>query len=171
VYGSGSSDLNGPGMPVTRWKRRMIGRVAPGGDKPKARILVIDDRPLIRDLFREALEHDGHHITVAADGYEGELSCHEAHPDLVMVDLLMPGLDGFETIRQLRTMGDVTNPRDSPTTRRISLEPTPFTQNWYRSQEPLRTRAPRARGCRGSHTSRARLSELSGTSIAAFSQL
>ena len=72
-----------------------------------ARILVIDDQPLIRDLFREALEHDGHHVTVAADGYEGVRSCHDAHPDLVMVDLQMPGLDGFETIRQLRTMGDV----------------------------------------------------------------
>jgi CheY-like chemotaxis protein len=72
-----------------------------------ARILVIDDQPLIRDLFREALEHDGHHVTVAADGYEGVRSCHDAHPDLVMVDLQMPGLDGFETIRKLRTMGDV----------------------------------------------------------------
>jgi two-component system KDP operon response regulator KdpE len=71
-----------------------------------ARILVINDQPLIRDIFREALEHNGHHVTVAADGYEGVRSCHDAHPDLV-VDLQMPRLDGFETIRQLRTMGDV----------------------------------------------------------------
>jgi CheY-like chemotaxis protein len=72
-----------------------------------ARILVIDDQPLIRDLFREALEHHGHHVTVAADGYEGVRSCHETRPDVVMVDLQVPGLDGFETIRQLRTMGHV----------------------------------------------------------------
>jgi CheY-like chemotaxis protein len=72
-----------------------------------ARILVIDDQPLVRDIFREALEYEGHHVTVAADGYEGVRACHNARPDLVMVDLQMPGLDGFETIRQLRTMGDV----------------------------------------------------------------
>jgi CheY-like chemotaxis protein len=72
-----------------------------------ARILVIDDQPLIRDLFREALEHDGHHVTVAADGDEGVRSCHDAHSALVVVDRQMPGLDGFETIRPLRTMGDV----------------------------------------------------------------
>jgi len=72
-----------------------------------ARILVIDDQPLIREIFREALEDDGHHVMVAADGYEGVQSYHETRPDLVMVDLQMPGLDGFETIRQLRTVGDV----------------------------------------------------------------
>lgn len=72
-----------------------------------ARILVIDDQPLIRDIFREALEHDGHHVTVAADGYAGVQSYRDARPDLVLVDLQMPGLDGFETIRQLRTVGDV----------------------------------------------------------------
>jgi CheY-like chemotaxis protein len=72
-----------------------------------ARILVIDDQPLILDIFREALEHDGHHVTVAADGYEGVQSYHDTCPDLVMVDLQMPVMDGFETIRQLRTVGDI----------------------------------------------------------------
>ncbi len=72
-----------------------------------ARILVIDDQPLIRDVFREALEDEGHHVTVAADGYEGVQSCHDVRPDLVLVDLQMPGLDGFETIRQLRSVGDI----------------------------------------------------------------
>ena len=72
-----------------------------------ARILVIDDQPLIRDVFREALEDDGHHVTVAADGYEGVQLCHDVRPDLVLVDLQMPGLDGFETIRQLRSVGDI----------------------------------------------------------------
>jgi CheY-like chemotaxis protein len=44
-------------------------------------ILVIDDQPNIRDLFREASADDGHHVTVAAAGYEGVPSCHDTRPD------------------------------------------------------------------------------------------
>ena len=67
-----------------------------------AHILVIDDHPHVRDLFRDVLEDDGYRVTVAADGYDGIQSCRGALPDLVIVDLQMPGQDGLDTIRQLR---------------------------------------------------------------------
>jgi two-component system, chemotaxis family, chemotaxis protein CheY len=67
-----------------------------------ARILVIDDHPHIRDLFREALEDHGHIVEVAADGVAGVRCYQQAPVDLVIVDLSMPEQDGLETIRQLR---------------------------------------------------------------------
>jgi DNA-binding NtrC family response regulator len=59
-----------------------------------SRMLVIDDQPLIRDVFREALENDWHHVTVTVDGYEGVKSYRNVGPDLGMMDPQMPGLDG-----------------------------------------------------------------------------
>ena len=67
-----------------------------------ARILVIDDQPHIRDIFREALEQDGHTVEVAADGLAGMRCYHQGPADLVILDLYMPEQDGLETIRQLR---------------------------------------------------------------------
>lgn len=70
-----------------------------------ARILVIDDVPALTALLRMTLETQGHHVEEAHDGLSG-LSMLEREPfDLAIVDMMMPGLDGIELIRRLRTRG------------------------------------------------------------------
>src|SRR6266446_10446697 len=67
-----------------------------------ARILHIEDDPGNRLLVRKLLQAAGHTVTDAADGLEGvQLACAE-RPDLVLVDLNLPGLDGYEVTLRLR---------------------------------------------------------------------
>ena len=68
-----------------------------------ANILVVDDDTNICDVVREALEHCGHFVTTAHHGREGLQRLVEAPFDLVLLDLRMPVLGGFETLRSLRT--------------------------------------------------------------------
>lgn len=69
------------------------------------RILVVDDEALVRATFRAALEKAGHDVLEAADGEECLRFCGATEPDLVLLDVLMPGKDGVETIRELRRRG------------------------------------------------------------------
>jgi DNA-binding NtrC family response regulator len=67
-----------------------------------SRILVIDDDNSICLLLQRVLERLGHQVTVADDGQKG-LAVHKATPaDLVITDLIMPGMEGIETIMELR---------------------------------------------------------------------
>ena len=66
------------------------------------RILVIDDEPQIRRALRAGLERNGFQVLLAAGGEEGLDTAAEHPPDLVILDLAMPGIDGFEVCRQLR---------------------------------------------------------------------
>jgi len=67
-----------------------------------AKILVVDDDINNRLLLRLVLEHAGHTITEAADGGEALATAHESIPDLIIMDLHMPGMDGVEFINALR---------------------------------------------------------------------
>jgi two-component system response regulator (stage 0 sporulation protein F) len=67
-----------------------------------ARILVVDDEANIRSSLRRQLEEAGHEVAAASDGVEG-LAVYECEPaDVVLVDLMMPIMDGFEVIETLR---------------------------------------------------------------------
>jgi two-component system KDP operon response regulator KdpE len=66
------------------------------------RVLVIDDEPQIRRALRAGLERNGYAVLLAANGEEGLDQAALNPPDLVILDLAMPGLDGFEVCRQLR---------------------------------------------------------------------
>jgi DNA-binding response OmpR family regulator len=69
-------------------------------------ILVVDDEPAIVAVVRERLEREGFHVRAVASGEEA-LSSLEANPaDLVVLDLTLPGLDGLEVLRRLRSAGD-----------------------------------------------------------------
>jgi two-component system KDP operon response regulator KdpE len=69
------------------------------------RILVIDDDVIMLQLFQLALENEGYQVLIASSGQDGlDLAWRET-PDLVLLDLLMPVMDGFETCRRLREMG------------------------------------------------------------------
>jgi diguanylate cyclase (GGDEF)-like protein len=65
-------------------------------------ILVVDDSPTIRAGLRQQLERMGHAITEAADGALALARWREARPDLVLIDVMMPVMDGYETARQMR---------------------------------------------------------------------
>jgi len=67
-----------------------------------ARILVVDDDPTARDLVKTVLGYAGHDVREAADGAEGLSRVEAEHPDVIIADLLMPTMDGFEFVRQLR---------------------------------------------------------------------
>lgn len=67
-----------------------------------ANILIIDDDPDIRFLIREALEKKGYTIYESAEGREGLATLRKIHIELVITDLVMPKMDGFELIKQIR---------------------------------------------------------------------
>ena len=72
-----------------------------------SRILVIDDDDDIRGLVRALLERAGHHVSDAADGHTGLRDLYAGSPDLVILDVAMPGLDGWATLERIRELTDV----------------------------------------------------------------
>jgi DNA-binding response OmpR family regulator len=71
------------------------------------RVLVVDDEPHIRDVLRGYLEADGFAVSEAADGEAAVRQLHQDAPDLVLLDVMLPGIDGLEVLRQVRTFSDV----------------------------------------------------------------
>jgi two-component system OmpR family response regulator len=74
----------------------------------KRTVLVVDDEEYIRDLVRTALSFSGYEVAVAADGVTALNEVQRHRPDLVILDVNMPGFDGFEVVRRLRDAGDPT---------------------------------------------------------------
>ncbi|WP_026930096.1 response regulator transcription factor [Glycomyces tenuis] len=72
-----------------------------------ATVLVVDDEPKLRSLVRDYLERDGHTVLEAADGLRALEITADIHPDLIILDLGLPGLPGEEVARSLRRDGDV----------------------------------------------------------------
>jgi CheY-like chemotaxis protein len=66
------------------------------------KVLVADDRATSRELVRVALEHCGYLVYEAGDGGEALNSARDLRPDLIILDLHMPGLDGFGVIQEIR---------------------------------------------------------------------
>src|SRR2546425_573835 len=73
---------------------------------PKSRILVIDDEAAIRDSLRMTLEYEGYEFLAAATGQEGLALAERDAPDLVLLDVKMPGMDGIEVLERLRNMNE-----------------------------------------------------------------
>ncbi|MFC7725876.1 response regulator transcription factor [Nocardioides sp. GCM10028917] len=72
----------------------------------RPRVLVVDDDRAVRDSLRRSLEFNGYDVVLAADGAEGLVAVGSQHPDVVVVDVMMPRLDGIETTRALRAAGN-----------------------------------------------------------------
>lgn len=70
------------------------------------RVLVVDDDPAVRDSLRRSLAFNGYEVDVAADGEEALRRLGERRPDAVVLDVMMPRLDGLATCRALRAAGD-----------------------------------------------------------------
>ncbi len=71
------------------------------------RILVIEDDPAILKLLQRGLAYEGYLVDTATDGRSGLLMARDNHPDLVVLDWMLPGMDGLEVCHRLRTGGDV----------------------------------------------------------------
>ena len=72
------------------------------------RILVVDDEPAVRDALERALRLEGHDVLLAADGQEALGTLDVRAPDAVVLDVLMPRVDGLELCRRMRRRGDRT---------------------------------------------------------------
>lgn len=69
------------------------------------RILVIEDDPAILKVLQRGLSYEGYTVDIATDGYAGLTRASEHRPDLVILDWMLPGLDGLEVCRRLRAGG------------------------------------------------------------------
>jgi DNA-binding response OmpR family regulator len=65
------------------------------------KILIIDDEAYLRELYRAEMEEEGYEVCLAKDGFEGVDLCKEEAPELVIVEIRMPGMDGLETISKI----------------------------------------------------------------------
>jgi DNA-binding response OmpR family regulator len=91
-----------------------------------ARILVVDDEPKIVQLVRDYLERAGFAVSTARDGNEALMRAHQERPDLIVLDLGLPELDGLEVTRRLRRDSGVPiimlTARDDETDKVVGLE-------------------------------------------------
>jgi DNA-binding response OmpR family regulator len=92
----------------------------------EARVLVVDDEPMVRDVLSRYLERSGFRVEAAPDG-ERALAAFEARrPDLVLLDLMLPRVDGFEVFRRIRAQAEspviMITARGQTTDRIVGLE-------------------------------------------------
>src|SRR3972149_2379210 len=71
------------------------------------RILVVDDDPEILSFLKRGLVYEGYTVDTASDGAEALAKAREREPDLVILDLMLPGIDGIEVSKRLRQASDV----------------------------------------------------------------
>jgi DNA-binding response OmpR family regulator len=70
------------------------------------KILIIEDDPAISRLVDYSLRHEGYEVITAANGLEGIRKAHNEAPDLIILDVMLPGMDGFEICHRLRSEPD-----------------------------------------------------------------
>src|SRR3989344_3498528 len=71
-------------------------------NQPSSTILIVEDDEFLRSLAAKRLEKEGYKIAVAVDGESALTVAVETKPNLILLDLLLPGLDGFEVLRRVR---------------------------------------------------------------------
>jgi two-component system, OmpR family, response regulator len=81
-------------------------RSSPSADRPTTRVLVVDDEKPITELLSTALSYMGYEVTTAHSGASALLQASAGAPDLVVLDVMLPDMDGFEVCRRLRADGD-----------------------------------------------------------------
>ncbi len=66
------------------------------------RILIVDDEPAVADLIEAVLKEEGYTVAIARDGVQGLALAREWNPDLILMDVMLPGIDGGTAIRRLK---------------------------------------------------------------------
>jgi signal transduction histidine kinase len=80
----------------------MVAGITHESDEPVGKVMVVDDEPQNRELLRDMLHASGHSVVEARDGEEALKRVQETLPDVVLLDLMMPRIDGFEVCRCLK---------------------------------------------------------------------
>src|SRR5690242_15470500 len=75
---------------------------APEEGRVPRRILIVDDEPAVADLIEAVLLGEGYTVAIARDGAQGLLLAKEWSPDLILMDVMLPGVDGGTAIRRLK---------------------------------------------------------------------
>src|SRR5690606_21095530 len=75
---------------------------------PEARLLVVEDEPNILELLSASLRYAGFEVTTASTGTEAVAAAQRRRPDLIVLDVMLPDMDGFEIVRRLRGCGSQT---------------------------------------------------------------
>ena len=71
------------------------------------RVLIVDDEEMIREVLREYVEFEGNEAFEAADGMEAVRLCRENDYDVILMDVMMPHLDGFSAVKEIKKMKDI----------------------------------------------------------------
>ncbi|MGC9307207.1 MAG: response regulator [Thermoplasmatota archaeon] len=86
------------------------------------KIMVVDDEYEVADIVKKMLESEGYHVVVANGGAECLEKLEETTPDLILLDIMMPGMDGWETLKNIKTNTDT---KDIPVSMLTALPLTP----------------------------------------------
>jgi CheY-like chemotaxis protein len=78
-------------------------------ERNNMKILIIDDETDLRELMKEVLEEEGYQVFCAANGADGIQLNEEMNPDVILLDLRMPEMDGIETLRNIRKTDGTVN--------------------------------------------------------------
>ena len=81
------------------WKRRVLNDM---DSSPRPRLVIVEDNADSRQMLRTLLELEGFQVWVAEDGHQGLAAIHQRRPDVALIDVGIPGIDGFELARTVR---------------------------------------------------------------------
>lgn len=108
--GSVVAQSEGPGrgstftvrLPLTKAERRTTPQTDANSDVSDMRLLIVEDNPNAREMLQAVLELEGHEVATAASGRHGIELIEFQHPEVALVDIGLPDLDGYEVARQIR---------------------------------------------------------------------
>lgn len=94
---------------IPNWcgKERYVPKTAANGGNAMLRILVVDDEPDICQMIRRYAEHDGYETVGVSDGMEAVAICREEDFDIIIMDVMMPDMDGFTACKKIRESKDI----------------------------------------------------------------
>ena len=68
----------------------------------KQKLLIVEDDPIVAHIYRTRIEKEGYQVETCADGQAGFYRIHEFHPDAVLLDLMLPKMNGLEILKKIR---------------------------------------------------------------------